>query len=192
MRETVRSWIIDVIRSRHALLAIPVRQRAKFEGWLKFELAAHAATSGARDVRVESASAESSDEGRPDVSFTYDGVRYVVELKTANTNWRLPGVENATRPITKNIADIVKDAKKLVNYSAKGLVAFVLFPIPPRDRRWEEYLGRISAELGVSIQSKTHTTQVSLELHDSNLVDLVVCCFAYHPQASTLHVSSLT
>lgn len=42
MHDTVRNWIADVLRRNPGPVLIAMRQRAKFEGWLKFELAAHA------------------------------------------------------------------------------------------------------------------------------------------------------
>lgn len=56
MHEHVRGWIVDVLARHQPLLAIAFRQRAKFEGWLKFELAACAEESGATSVCVETAS----------------------------------------------------------------------------------------------------------------------------------------
>lgn len=38
----VRQWIVEVIKEHPMVSAIAVRQRAKFEGWLKLELAAKA------------------------------------------------------------------------------------------------------------------------------------------------------
>jgi hypothetical protein len=63
----------------------------------EFELAAYAQSQGAEDVEVEAATDESS-LSRGDLTFRFDGARYDVELKTCNTNWRMPGVQepNAT------------------------------------------------------------------------------------------------
>src|SRR5687768_15519008 len=95
MHETLRQWIFEVLKNHHGVMSIAMRQRAKFEGWLKFELAAHAEMSGATNVVVE---ASLPDGGRSDLSFDVNGVRYDVELKTPNTNWRMPGVAETTRP----------------------------------------------------------------------------------------------
>ena len=56
MDRQIRGWIVDVLGQRRDLLAVAVRQRAKFEGWLKFELALHAIRQGASAVQVETAS----------------------------------------------------------------------------------------------------------------------------------------
>ncbi len=179
MHDLVRSWIVAVLKRHEPLLAIALRQRAKFEGWLKFELAACAEENGASSVCVEASSQDQEDSTRSrcDLSFDFEGVRYEVELKTPNFNWRLPGVGNQARPVTKNIAGIVADARKLSAGANRGLVAFVFFPIPPGDRRWQEYLERISTELAIPLSPAKHTTQISLPLSATERADVVVCCF---------------
>ncbi len=176
--DVIRKWILEVLQQRPDVVAIPLRQRAKFEGWLKFELAAHAEQNGAQDVEVEVSSADSAGrQPRIDLALSLNHVRYNIQLKTPNTNWRLPGVENKTRPITKNIAGIVTDARNLSACPGHNLVAFVLFPLPAGDRRWLEYLQRISDELGTPLPSASHTTQVTLPLSSGLVADVVVCCF---------------
>jgi hypothetical protein len=179
MHEQVRRWIVDILKSHHPLLAIAFRQRAKFEGWLKFELAAYAEENGALSVCVEASPEEQAvaSRCRSDLSFRLDDVRYDIELKTPNSNWCLPGVGISTRPITKNIAEIVVDARKLSAWTDHGLVAFVLFPIPRGDVRWHEYLERISMSLETPLSAAEHTTQVPVRLAESQYADAVVCCF---------------
>src|SRR5436190_23834073 len=130
MDQQVRRWIVDVLEQRRPLLNVAVRKRAKFEGWLKFELALHAEQHGATNVEVETPSDSGS---RSDLSFTYGGCRYDVELKTCNTNYRMPGVLDSTRPITKNIASVVIDGNKLRLCPGQGIVAFCLFPVSVGD-----------------------------------------------------------
>ena len=159
----VRGWIVEVIRAHSGLLTIAVRQRAKFEGWLKFELAAHAVANGAIGVEVE-ASADEGARSRADLTFFVSGSRCDVELKTCNTNWRMDGVLNRTRPITKNISGIVTDAKKLQNCSGVGIVAFCMFPVSSGDDRWIDYLTRIGAEVGTQLSPREHATRVSMQV----------------------------
>ena len=142
------------------MVGIAVRQRAKFEGWLKFELAAHAELHGAKGVEVEAASTDSGD-SRHDVTFSYAGQRYHVELKTCNTNWRTEGVLNLTRPIIKNVDAIIIDGKKLGNCAGNGIAAFCMFPVPCDDR-WTDYLLRIGKKLGVTLGVDRHTSRVSI------------------------------
>jgi hypothetical protein len=110
-------------------LSIPLIQRAKFEGWLKVELA------GALVERGASAYLESSIEGAPhradiEVEFS-DGSQFLVMLKTVNTNFRFSGVVSATRPITRNIDGVIEDLGKLrlAATSHTRLVAFPVFPV---------------------------------------------------------------
>ncbi|ACA43723.1 hypothetical protein CLD_0051 [Clostridium botulinum B1 str. Okra] len=41
MDKLIRNTISDIIKNHTQLISIVIRQRAKFEGWLKFELADH-------------------------------------------------------------------------------------------------------------------------------------------------------
>jgi hypothetical protein len=124
MEKRLRSWIVDVLEQHRTLLTVAVRQRAKFEGWLKFELALYAEQHGATDVEVEAPSGSGS---RSDLTFSYDGRRYDVELKTSNTNWRMKGVLARTRPITKNIRGVIIDGGKLRQCPGDGIVDSVCF-----------------------------------------------------------------
>ena len=63
MHELLRKWIVEILSNRHEVMSVALRQRAKFEGWLKFELAAHAEKCGATHVVVE---ASLPDGGRSD------------------------------------------------------------------------------------------------------------------------------
>jgi hypothetical protein len=178
MHGIVRGWIVQVIQEHATLLALAVRQRAKFEGWLKFELAAYAMQMGAQRVEVERGRRDDdADTSRSDVSFIYEGTRYDIELKTPNTNWRMPGVLSAGRPITKNVADIIADGRKLARSVGQGLLAFVMFPVPPRDRRWTHYLDRIAEHLSIPLSEFQHAARVNILLGDGNTSDLIVVAF---------------
>ena len=176
MEHVLRSWIADILMSRLPLLAIAVRQRAKFEQWLKFELALHCEQHGATEVEVE---APLGNGCRSDVAFRYQDARYYVELKTPNTNWRMSGVENKTRPITMNVAAISEDARKLANCNGQGIVAFVLFPVPQGDNQWKTYLERISNELGIALSEDANCSRVTVPVGNGHFCEMVVCCFAY-------------
>lgn len=81
---------INILENRKDLLMIPLKQRAKFEGWLKFELAHVLVLKGMENVEVESKSGFE----RADIKFEEDGITYKIELKTPNTNWRVEGILN--------------------------------------------------------------------------------------------------
>jgi len=119
-------------------------QRAKFEGWLKFELAEYAISKGAKDVQIEPRISENG-LSRADLAFSYNGERIVIKLKTPNTNYRMSGVKNRTRPITKNIHSIVEDIRKLKSHGVGGIIAFVLFPVRTDENQWKVYLDRIKS-----------------------------------------------
>ncbi|MCY2928023.1 MAG: hypothetical protein NTV86_00735 [Planctomycetota bacterium] len=175
MHEQVRTWIAEVLKAHPAVMAVAMRQRAKFEGWLKFELAARMGTSGVNDVAVESGYDGSL--SRADICFAFQKRPYLLELKTPNTNFRTPGVEVKGRPLTKNLASITADAEKLRTGSGDGLMAFVLFPIPTGDSRWHEYLQRISKETGINVSPDGHCCRVAVSLGPGESCDAVVCCF---------------
>jgi len=175
MEAQIRQWIVDVLEQHRPLLNVAVRKRAKFEGWLKFELALYAEQHGATDVEVETASDGLS---RSDLSLTYSDCRYDVELKTCNTNYRMPGVLDCTRPITKNIASVVIDGNKLRLCPGQGIVAFCLFPVSKGDSRWTEYLNRIGSELGIGLSEREHTSRVSVPLGNEHHADIIVATFA--------------
>jgi hypothetical protein len=174
MHQLVRTWIVDVLKAHTGLLAVAMRQRAKFEGWLKFELAAHAEAAGATSVEVESGYPDGL--SRSDLGFAWAGKKAFLELKTPNTNYRMGGVENKQRPITNNVAGIVEDARKLKG-SGNGVVAFVLFPIPAGDSRWKNYLGRIDYELGIHLSEEEHCWHVNVPLTEGRSCEAIVCCF---------------
>ena len=176
--DIVRTWISEVLRSHPGPMAIAMRQRAKFEGWLKFSLATHAELKGATDIVVEAPiSVSGVNRARSDFSFKWDGVRYDVELKTPNTNWRMPGVAELHRPVTKNFSSIVEDGRKANSQDCQPLVAFVIFPIPIGDNRWLQYLERIGHELQLTLSREAHATQITLPISPAHSVDVVICCF---------------
>jgi hypothetical protein len=174
--ELIKTWILEAISAHLELMAIAVRQRAKFEGWLKFELAALAEASG-YPVEVECSSNEAS-LSRSDLMFLKDGARWDVELKTCNTNWRMAGVLDLTRPITKNIASIVGDARKLKDAKGNGVVAFCLFPVPIGDDRWTGYLKRIGDDLGIALSPQEHSDRLVVPLGEGSSAEVVVVTFS--------------
>lgn len=176
MDRVCRKWIVDVLQEHPALLPIAARQRAKFEGWLKFELAARIETELQSRVRVEQPTGRG--QCRYDIAFTAGGEDCYLELKTSNANWRCPGVEPSSKPITKNVRSIVADAHRLRDCSGRGIVAFVLFPVPLRSDQWVAYIERIAAEAGVAVSARDHCEKVQIALEAGDLCQAVVCCFA--------------
>lgn len=172
MDELIRNFIVKILRERKDLLKIAVKQRSKFEGWLKFELASYLDLNGMENVNVESLGFGKE---RTDITFFYEDEFYEIELKTPNTNWKIPGIENNTRPITKNIKSIIKDTHKL--NSKNGIVAFVLFPIPNGDNRWEKYLSRISKKTDLNLNKQKNCEVITQKYEELITCDLIVCTY---------------
>ena len=147
---TVGECLADLLR-RDAL-HVALRQRAKFEGWLKVELAHALAQRGA------SVALEPGIEGtrcRADMTVRFPEEDYsLLMLKTVNTNFRFPGVESRTRPITKNISGVIADLEKLRSSttSCPRLVVFPLFPVSAseltRASQLSLHMGRVEAAGG--------------------------------------------
>lgn len=126
----IRTIVSQILEERKSLLLLACKQRAKFEGWLKFEIAcALEHDPDFLNVIIED---NYPNFGRSDLSFIYNAEKYFIEMKTANTNWREEGLETKTRPITKNINGIIRDIEILEarNPSAHGIMIFIIFPIP--------------------------------------------------------------
>ena len=100
----------EILTKRKGVVWLAVKQRAKFEGWLKLELAHALKEAGLTDIRLE---CQYVGKKRADLAFRFEDGRCFIELSMCNTNWRVEGVESATRPITKNVEHVLKDIKKL-------------------------------------------------------------------------------
>ncbi len=145
----IRSAIIGIVNGHPSIMQLALRQRAKFEGWLKFELAGALAQSGMDNVRTEIGHSA----GRADVTFDDQGSHVFVELKTCATNFGSPG-----KNITEDVNNIISDVcRKLRSVPGTGIMAFVMFPFPmshgPRSRadHFEaKHLDRIRKEGGLS------------------------------------------
>ena len=173
MRWKVRSWMADVLRTHPDVVHLAAKQRAKFEGWFKFELAARMARAGVDEVRIEPGGVVPH--ARHDLSFLWAGERYFVELKTVNTNWRIKGLENRPRPVTKNFNALTKDLHKLAPYGSRGLMAFVIFPVPPGDARWQSYVANACAKVRFSFSAEDDCETLIFETPSSEKYGLVTC-----------------
>ncbi|MFC1956911.1 hypothetical protein ACFLVY_01260 [Chloroflexota bacterium] len=109
--------------------------RAKFEGWLKVEvcglLAPHCESVIPEKQRIDICADE-----------------WAIELKTVNTNIRYVGIQNKSRPITKNTESIIKDIEglKKLDFPMKA-VLFIVFPIEHENKHWQVQIQRIKKEL---------------------------------------------
>ena len=113
---------------------------------------------------------------RADIMFRLGEKSYKIELKTPNTNWRVDGIENMHRPITKNINSIIHDIYKLnTGDSSIGIIAFVLFPLSSNDEDWKSYIERISDKTQENINDK-HCRTIKI-LTDSQKDNMLICVY---------------
>ena len=113
-----------------------IKNRSKFEGWFKVELC---------DILSKHTKNITPEKDRIDIVFD----NWALELKTSNTNYRYENVENKTRPVTKNVASIIKDIVDLrnnTNYENKAVV-FIIFPLSKTTQDWSKHILKIKNEL---------------------------------------------
>lgn len=162
--------IEKIIKDHPILINVCMRQKAKFEGWLKFELAQALEMFGVEQLSVEYKYASNF---RADISFIFNNERFLLELKTSNTNWVIDGIDSKTRPITKNIDSIIIDGLKLSDCDGHGIVVFILFPLPVNDRRWFKYLQRIAESLEVSFEEGKNYKSIDFKVNGSECEILI-------------------
>jgi len=80
----VKAVLKDITLRRRNVMAVAVPKRAKYEGWLKMELAA--VLDHHEDVKTVDIESPYPRGGRADLSFQVDRTTWYVELKTSNTN----------------------------------------------------------------------------------------------------------
>jgi hypothetical protein len=149
MEKELNNLIVSILEDNAGLVFIAIKQRAKFEGWLKFQLA-HKLLEEDGKVEVE----------RP---YPTNGKLHAdiyaknafIELKTPNTNYRYKQCISCNRPVTKNITSIIEDINKLRSIEDnEKYIAFVIFPID-QDKKYREYILRIENEGRVKLFEKT-------------------------------------
>ena len=121
---------------QHKGLNFFIKNRSKFEGWFKVELC---------DILSKHTNNITPEKDRIDIVFD----DWALELKTSNTNYRYKGVENKTRPVTKNITSIINDIVNLrnnKNYNKKAVV-FIIFPLYKTTKVWNKHISKIKNEL---------------------------------------------
>lgn len=174
MYKIIVEQISELVKENRSILRLAIRQRAKFEGWLKFELAARLDKLGLENVEVETKL--DFKRNRPDISYITENFDfYKIELKTCNTSWKIDGIETKGKPISGNIKSIINDAKKLnSNY---GIVAFIMFPIPLNDNRWKDYIERIKKETEVQIDYNSNCRILKIKFDEKRYCNILVCAF---------------
>lgn len=146
MELELNKLITGILEENKGLITIAIKQRAKFEGWLKFELA-YQLLNKYSDLKVEFPYPNNENQH---ADIFANGT--LIELKTPNTNFKNEQCISCTRPITKNISSIINDIEKLraAGHCYKKNIAFVLFPIDSDDK-YKEYTKRIEKEGNVKL-----------------------------------------
>ena len=143
MEQQLNDILVNILTSRQDLVFIAIKQRAKFEGWLKFELA-----NELRKLYPDTC-VEKCMSGKLVDVFSNDSC---IELKTPNTSYRHDGCENRTRPITDNIASIINDINALKQIGVDGYIAFVMFPID-NNGKYKSHIDKIDANVKNSVKT---------------------------------------
>ena len=148
MEQQLNDILVNILTSRQDLVFIAIKQRAKFEGWLKFELANELNNIYSDDTCVEKCMPYKGSEKLVDV-FSNNSC---IELKTPNTSYRHDGCENRTRPITNNIASIIDDINALKKIGVDGYIAFIMFPID-NNGKYKSHIDKIDANVKKSVKT---------------------------------------
>lgn len=173
----IQGILKTILLSRKDVTLLACQQRAKFEGWLKFELAsALKEKEGVDRIILEDSYATN---GRSDISFEFGGNKWFIEMKTANTNWRADNLENLTRPITRNMDGITEDIIVLREKSAPahGLAVFCIFPVP--NRLWKSPREQLNYHLHrIEEEGKlTQNTLIDNAEYVETTADFGICTF---------------
>ena len=149
MKKKLNNLIVSILKDNAELVFIAIKQRAKFEGWLKFQLA--------------NKLLEEDDKVEVERPYPTNGMLHAdiyaknafIELKTPNTNYRYEQCISCNRPITKNITSIIEDINKLRSIEEnEKYIAFVIFPIDQK-KKYLEYIQRVEKEGGVELFKQT-------------------------------------
>ena len=143
MEQQLNDILVNILTSRQDLVFIAIKQRAKFEGWLKFELA-----NELRKLYPDTC-VEKCMSGKLVDVFSNNSC---IELKTPNTSYRHDGCENRTRPITNNIASIIDDINALKKIGVDGYIAFIMFPID-NNGKYKSHIDKIDANVKKSVKT---------------------------------------
>jgi len=127
------------------VISLACKYRSKFEGWLKFEIL--------RNLHKKGLVVTPEGE-RFDILINYIGIKYAIELKTVNMNYRISGIESKRKPVTKNFKSIEKDIEKIENSAVPGKVIFIIFPIPAGDESFKKFIEKVQDKTGFSIKQK--------------------------------------
>lgn len=138
MIKQLNDHIVDILSKNKDKISIALKQRAKFEGWLKLELA-YKLLQSYSDVEIEHPY-PCNNRKHADIYAS----NALIELKTPNTSYHTDNCVSCVRPITQNIESIIDDINKLQELGGQHekYISFVLFPIDAKEG-YKEYVQRI-------------------------------------------------
>ena len=152
MLDKIVNKLIDTI-SQHGGCAIFAEKRAKFEGWVKVELARIFSELGyeVEPEKLYFIDKEHQVERHQVDLFSESGnTGLCVELKTVNTSYKGILAKKKTRPITMNVNSVLEDLEKLsaikgANPQVECYVLFLVYPCESGNEHWQMHERRLKS-----------------------------------------------
>lgn len=147
------------LKENRKKLELPVRQRAKVEGWLKVELLYsiwQRLLHGSQNSEIEIERPYPKNKKlHCDIFFTNRRRKRVyLELKIINTsyNCNYNRIPKKIRPIAQNVQSVIEAAKRLRKLTNKGdvrIIAFIVYPLcQEKLNKWEYHESKINKKMG--------------------------------------------
>jgi CRISPR type III-B/RAMP module RAMP protein Cmr1 len=159
MEKRLFELIYSCLKENRGKLQLPVRQRAKVEGWLKVELLYsiwQELLHGNHNSEIEIERPYPKNKKlRCDIFFTTPRKRNVyLELKIVNTsyNCNYNRIPKKTKAIADNVNSVIEAANRLRKFTKRGdqrIVAFVVYPLcKEKLSKWEKHESEINKKIG--------------------------------------------
>lgn len=157
MAKKLFSLIHSCLKENRNKLHLAVRQRAKFEDWLKIELFYsiwQKLLHGNQDSEIEiERPYPKNKQLRCDIFFATPQKRHVyLELKIINTSYDCDSylIPKKAKPITKNVQSVIEASERLRKFTNKKdekIVAFVVYPLC-REKlgNWQKHESKINEQ----------------------------------------------
>lgn len=69
--------------------------------------------------------------------------------------------------------------------STQGTVAFVLFPVPTSDLRWNRYFERVAEETGTSMDRETNCRIIEMKVDEVKKCDVMYARLSHGPKSTS-------
>jgi hypothetical protein len=160
MEKKLFSLIYGCLKENRSKLQLPVRQRAKVEGWLKVELLysiwqklLHRIPN--LEIKIEQPYPNNKNL-HCDIFFVTPQKKHIyLELKIVNTSYDCNSnlIPKKTKPITMNVKSITEASKRLRKITKrdkrnKGFVAFIVYPLCEKNLvyEWKDHEKKINGQ----------------------------------------------